>query len=312
MGIKHNYQSPTANDPTREVSSTRWNENHVIDSEVTFPVVASPATPAASKFNLFGKDVGGRVMAAIKGPSGLDATLQPHIARNPMSLWQAAGNSTTITAIGDSALTATGTGTAANWAATNAYTRAKKLEYLVTTAATTAVAGFRQTAAKSWRGNAAGLGGFHFICRFAPATGVTNSTRRLFVGMQASTAAPTDVNPSTLLNMCGVGYDAADTNWQFMSNDGTGTATKIDLGTARPAADRTDWFELMMFAAPNGSSISYTLTNLGTGTVIATGSTSTDLPGNTTALAACGYASVGGTSSVVGIGLGTLYIESDN
>lgn len=311
MGVRHNYTATGTNDGAKQVSKDRWNEDHIISGEVTFPDVSSPAAPSSGNVNVFGRSVGGRMMFAFKGPSGLDATLQPHIGKNPTALWQADGNSTTITAIGAAALTATGTATAHNWASTNIYTQARKLEYLATTAATTAVAGFRGATAKWWRGNAAGLGGFHMICRFAPCTGVTTSTRRCFVGMANSTAAPTDVQPSSITNILGVGYDAADTNWQIMYNDGSGTATKVDTGMARPSADRTDWFELVIFCPPNGSTIYFQFTNLGTG-VTYTANTTTDIPSNTTALAPRGWCSVGGTSSVVGIGLGSLYIESDN
>lgn len=276
--------------------------------------VSTPTAAAASTYKLFAKSVGGRIMPAFIGPSAQDSLLQPHIARNSVAYIQAAGNSTTITNVGTAALTVTGTATAANVATTNVYTRIRILESLVTVAATTAVAGFYQGAAQYTLGGATAYGGFHLVTRFGPSTGVTTATRRLFVGMSASVAAPTDVNPSTLVNMMGVGYDAADTNMQFMHNDASGTATKIDLGASfpRPSADRTKMYELDIFAAPNADNdFSYTVTDLGTGAVASGTVTGTDVPAVTTLLAFRGYSSVGGTSSVTGIALADMYIETD-
>lgn len=274
-------------------------------------LTSEPSAPEAGNLTLYAKKVGGRVMPKMKGPSGLDTSLQPNIARNKIAYALPNGNGTTITYLG-CALSATGTATALNVATTSLYTQMRGVEYLVTTAATTAVAGFRSAAAQFWRGNAAGRGGFHFICRWGPATGVSTSTNRSWVGLRASTSAPTDVEPSSQVSAIGMGWDAADTNIQIMHNDGTGTATKIDLGASFPVptADRAKVYELALFAAPNGSSVDYEVTDLTTGAV-ATGTLSTDLPASTTLLTPLGYSSVGGTSSVIGICLYSLYIETD-
>lgn len=274
---------------------------------------SAPSTPAAGRISHFLKNVGGRLMPAFKGPTGLDSTLQPHTGLNRVAKWQAAGNSTTITADGAAALTAIGTATAANVATTNIHTLMRRLEYLVTTAATTAIAGYRYTGALWSRGGLAGYGGFHYVCQWGPATGVTTATNRGFNGLRNLTAAPTDVEPSSLVNLIGMGWDAADTNIQMMHNDASGTATKIDLGASFPvpSADRTKAYELVLFASPaDTSQVQYRVTDLGT-LAVASGSITTDLPTTTTFLAPQGWMSVGGTSSVIGIALGQLYIETD-
>lgn len=276
-------------------------------------VSTDPSAPAAG-VRLFARKKGGRRLAAMIGPSGLDTSLQPFFGSNCVSFVRPNGNGTTLSTVG-LALTATGTATAANWASTNLHSSMRRIDYLVTTAATTAVAGFRGAAQQFWRGNGAGLGGFYYVCRWAPATGQATATKRAFCGMAASVAAPTDVNPSTLLNILGMGKDAADANWQFMANDGTGTATKTDLGAsfAVSSTDRAKVFELSMFCAPNSSTVDWQVTDLTTGSV-ATGTVSAaaDLPSNTTALNPWTYVSVGGTSSVIGLALFSLYIETDN
>lgn len=275
-------------------------------------VASSPATPPTDTVRMFGRKVAGKMFPAFIGPSGLDSILQASFARNKVAQFSALPGSAVLTSATGMALTATGTATAKTPSTTNLYGQTKGVEFLVTVAATTAVAGWRSTVAAYWRGTRAGEGGFFFVCRFGAATGVATSTRRAFVGLVASTAAPTDVNPSTQVNMCGMGIDAADANWQFMTNDQTGTATKIDLGAAfaRATVDRTGVFEVAMFCAPNAAVIYYECTNTLTGDVV-TGSVTTDLPQNTVFLTQKGWTSVGGTSSVVGQMLSSLYIETD-
>jgi hypothetical protein len=120
------------------------------------------------------------------------------------------------------------------------------------------------------------------------------------------------VNPSTLTNICGMGYDDADTSIQFMHNDGSGTATKIDLGAGfpKPDVDLTSVYEIALFAPPGTTqSLGYEVTNLVTGAV-ATGVVASDIPPATQLLTPYGYMSVGGTSSVIGFATMGLYIET--
>ena len=281
--------------------------------QLRLPLITTPAAPAADGLKLFGRKVGGRMMPAFMGPSGLDSSVQPTFARNKMGLFMPAGNGGADSQMG-LVVTAAGTATTENVATTNLHTYMRRRSWRVTTASTTAVAGLRGGALQ-WTlgGNAAGLGGFHLVWRWGPATGVATATHRSFVGMRNTTAAPTDVNPSTQTNICGMGYDAADTNIQFMHNDGSGTATKIDLGASfpKPNTDLASVYEIAMFAPPGTTqSLSYEVTNLATGAV-ATGTITTDIPTTTTLLNPYGYMSVGGTSSVIGFATMGLYIESD-
>jgi hypothetical protein len=281
--------------------------------QLRLPAIATPTPPAAGGAKLFGRNVGGRFMPAFVGPSGLDSSVQPFLARNKVSFFSPIGNSTTVSASGLS-LSATGTANGLNVATTNLHTRMRRLGWLVTTASTTAVVGVRHAAAQ-WTvgGNGAQLGGFHCVWRWGPDSGVANAAHRAFVGMRGSTAAPTDVNPSTLTLMCGMGYDSADANIQFMHNDGAGTATKIDLGPSfpKPVTNQTEVYEVALFSPPGTTQVlHYEVTNLNTGAV-ATGTVTTDLPTATQLLTPWSMMSVGGVSSVVGIAVMGLYIESD-
>lgn len=284
---------------------------------LTMPAVVSPVTPSADTGLLFAHDTGGRVMGYFVGPSGVEYAFQPHVGRNRRREWQPICGSTTVLVVGCTVPTATGTATSATRSTTNLHQFMERIDYLVTAAATNAVAGFRGTNATATgmavhMGNVANVGGFHFICRWGPATGVSTSTTRGFCGLTSATGAPTDVQPSSLTNMFGMGWDAADTNIQFMTNDGSGTATKTDLGAsfAVPTVDRTSVYELAMFCPPNSTTLKYTVSDLVSGAE-ASGTVTTDLPAVNTVLTPRGWASVGGTSSVIGVALMSLYIETD-
>jgi hypothetical protein len=277
------------------------------------PAIATPATPAASGLKLFGQSVAGRIMPTFVGPSGRDSALQPYLGRNKIALWSASGNNLADTQLG-TILGSTGTSTGVNVATTNFRTRMRWREWLVTTASTTAVAGLRQTALQfSVGADIPNTGGFLMGLIWSPATGVSNASHRAFAGMRASGAAPTDVNPSTLTNMVGMGYDSADANIQFMHNDGSGTATKIDLGASfpKPNVDRTAVYQIEMFSPPGTTqAVHYLVRDLVSG-ASSSGTVTTDIPGPTTLLALQNYISVGGVSSVVGLGASTFYIETD-
>ena len=313
MGIKHTYQSGTANSGTAEVSSTRWNQDHTVDGPVPVAQTAAGTSitpPSSGNTTLFARSFGGRGMFGAADPSGDTHLFQPFLGDGSALIWVPLAGSSTVTAIGGSAPTATGTATSVSLATTNRFTRMKRIAALVTTAATTAVAGFRHALAPvTIGGGAAGDGGFFFVQRWGPSTGVATSTTRAFCGMQAGTGAPTDVNPSGIANHIGMGWDSGDTNIQFMRRDGA-TTTKIDLGASfpRPSADNTKAYELVMYSPPGTTqSVSYQITDLISGAV-ATGTVTTLLPSTTTLLAPSVWMSVGGTSSVIGVVMMSLYL----
>lgn len=236
-------------------------------------------------------DVGGKLYAG-----GVE--VQPDDSR---WAYEPIPNATTAGSASGCAVTAAGTATASGaLATTNGQTRTRHLKYRVTTAATTAIASARHANVSHCRGN-----GFAVNLNCGPDTGVstTSGTDRFFMGLRGSTAAPTDVEPSSLTNIVGLGYDSADANVQIMHNDASGTATKVSTGWAVPTTDSSAMYRLHLWCDPGASLIHYRATNLGDGSVV-TGDLTTDLPVASTFLGLCEYHSVGGTSSVVGIALG--------
>jgi hypothetical protein len=142
---------------------------------------------------------------------------------------------------------------------------------------------------------------------------VATSTTRGFCGLRSATGAPTDVNPSTYADVLGMGWDSGQTNIQILRRTGSGTTQFIDLGASfpRPSADRSKVYELSLFCPPGGSTVGYEVTDLGTAAV-ATGTLVDNLPASTTLLNPLISMSVGGTSSVSGLNLFSLYIETDD
>jgi hypothetical protein len=283
------------------------------DGDLVLAVNAAVTQPPAG-VKISSLQIGGRSLPAFKDAStSADAPLQPSLAQVRVSIWQGVSGSNAPDVSGTATLTATGNATAANIATTNRQTRTQRLEYLVTTAATSAVAGWRYpNLGWSVGGAAADEGGFFYVCRWGPATGVATTTNRAFCGMANVTNAPTDVEPSTITNIIGMGWDAADANIQIMHR-GAGAVTKVALSASFPVptADRTKAYELAMFSPPGSTqSVSYAVTDLGTGAT-ATGTITTNMPTNTTLLAPRGWMSVGGTSSVIGVALMSCYLETD-
>jgi hypothetical protein len=226
--------------------------------------------------------------------------------------WAAVGNDTTATAMGI-VVTGTGTATAASVALTNVHTATKRLEYAVTPASTSAVAGLRQDTAQYALGDPANrYGGFHFSTTFGLSRGSdAGASRRMFAGMTSITAAPTDVEPSTwAADAIGVGADAADANWQIMHCVSTNAMTKVDTGLAKNDADAMQMYTLNILAQPQGGqSVTVRLTRLSDG-VYSERILTTNLPAVTQLLAWQLYASVGGVSSVIGVAVSNVYIKT--
>jgi hypothetical protein len=269
---------------------------------------AAPATPSAGNVSSYARAYANRGMRAIVNSDASEQLMQPFLGKKSYGMVQPVWASTTMTYVGMGSVSTTGTATAATYATTNLFTTMKRVEYLQTAASTTNVAGFRWGAHLFSRQS-----GFHAVFRVGLATGVATSTHRLFVGLQASTSAPSDVNPSTLVNVIGLGCDAADTQLQLMVNDGSGTAVKVALGAsfAKATADRTSAYEVALYCAPGASVIGYEVTDLVTNAVARGTVDSTDLFASTTALCPNCYMSVGGTSSVVGLALMSFYSETE-
>lgn len=269
----------------------------------------TPATPANSA-TLFVQEKAGRQTPAWMGEDGVVWEFAPNPATSKLAEWSASGNGTAVStwAINNSE---TGTATTRNVASTNLFTSVRRLGY-VTAASSGSSAGTRHNNTQFWRGNAAGLGGFVYVARFGFSTANTTN-KQAFVGFRNSASAITaNTNPSSLTNIIGFGIDATQTSLRWMVNDGSGTATTVDLGANFPSnTTDTDWYEAIIYARPNAGTVYYHITNLSTGNT-ASGSATTDLPSSTTFLCPHIYISNGSDAVAVGIDVSQYSILTKN
>lgn len=276
---------------------------------LTLPNNQTPDVPAPGNGTIFMKQIAGRMMAAQIGPSGLDTALQPHLGGNKIGLWLPPGNGTTAPGVvGMAALTVTGTATTRAVAITNVLTRMTRLAY-VSAATAASLAGVREAAAKFTTGAGNGLGGFFVRYRFGVSDAASVSGARMFVGLLASTAAPTNVEPSTLVNSIGVAQLSTSSNLHLVYGNAT-AKTPIDLGTNFPANSNVDAYELSLFA-PNTGGVYYQVSRLNTAFIAAGFLPSTDTPASTTLLCHQLWRTNNAQALAVGLDICSVYVETD-
>lgn len=226
--------------------------------------------------------------------------------------WMPPGNATTKPGVfGLTALTDIGTATARNVATTNALTRQKRIGF-VSAATAGSLAGTRLGIAQFTLGDDTN-GGFLFSTVFGCSDAATVSGARQFVGVRSSTAAPTNVEPSTLTNVIGVGHGAADTNLQIYFG-GSAAQTPIDLGANFPANTlAADGYLLVLYAPMTPTLDAYRVgwyvERMGTAfsaSGVLTGTVGTQLPALTTLLTFNHSRSNNATALAVGLDIGAM------
>ena len=279
-----------------------------------FSATSDPGASAPGTLTVYAKGVAQRLLLKVVGPSGLDSGLQPILARNKVGMLIPPGNSTAVTVMGAyTAPTAVGTATARTVTTANLFTRMRRIGY-VSAATAGALASVRVSAAQVTVGGALG-GGFFKVIRFGISDATLVSNARIFVGVSASTAAATNVEPSTLTNCIGIGAGAADTNLKIFYGGST-ARPPIDLGANFPSnTTNTDVYELALFAPPNTADVHYEVTRLNTGhtaagTLLSNGGVA--LPSTTTLLTYLQAWRSNNTAAVaVGLDIMSDYIETD-
>lgn len=276
-----------------------------------------PAVPPSDTLTLFTRNIANRMMAAQIGPSGLATSLQPLLARNKIGYWCPPGNATTVPGVfGITALTANGTATSRTVATTSLATRMRRIGYPSSATAGT-FAGARLGVAQFSPGSGSPDGsGFMLIERWIESDPAVVSGRRAFHGVTATTAAFTNVEVSTLLNLVGICQLSTDATQWYWIGAGSSAQAPVAIGTAvgAPGGNSTTAWELAIFA-PNGTANTYhlQLTNITTGAVATRTMTGAAafLPQSTTLLSWNAWATNNATALAVGIDLCSLYIETD-
>jgi len=200
-----------------------------------------------------------------------------------------ANNSTTETTSGGVTIATTGSTIARSVASTNFATKQIRKGFYASVVSTGRYTGTRGSALLWYMG-----GGWRYVCEVYISDTAYGSGCRQFYGMIGQTTDLTYNDTTTvasMLNVIGVGSDAADANLQIFHNDGSGTCTKVDLGANFPAnrtagAAMTTTYSIELYNANSGTDVIYRVTNNELGE-IAEGTISTNLPLDTQGLNFC-------------------------
>jgi|GEM_PF-2624753 len=228
-------------------------------------------------------------------------------ARRRYVEWFPNVNTTTLNAQGLTA-TVTGTATAAAMSNTSMFSQSPRLIF-ASAASAGSSAGVNGAQLIVWRGSSSDRGGFYLLMRFG--WEVPQAQGRCFAGLRGSTAAIGNVNPSTLTDIIGVGFDSGQATMRMLFNDASGTASAVDLGANFPSNAGHDFYELMLAAEPAASEVKWRVERLNSGH-IATGTINSDMPAAGTFLTPYLWGNNGTTAAAVQIALHTMYLENSS
>ena len=251
-------------------------------------------------------------MPRIIGPSGMDTPLQPNFQSSHVFMVQPAATTTAPVAFGGTIATAATMSAQITVASANRWLATWRKRFTTSTSAGNAT-GMRTGYIRWYRGSATGFGGFYFRAQFGSDINLNGGQK--FVGL-ANSNSQLAGDPSALVNMIGMGWDAADAdtgNWYLMRNDGSDTATKVDLGATHASrVNTTHGYDLIMFCPPgDASSIFVRITNIHTGVTFLDTSYDTDIPAVNTGMCFKAEVRNGAVAANDSIDVSRVYIESD-
>lgn len=260
---------------------------------------------------LFTKSNLGRRMLGQQDVSGDSYRYQPSVYDYTERYMQAlGGNTATVYNLG---ITSAVTGSSASVAlGTGSYFAQVNRLAINAAASSGASATNRSNGLIVYRGNASGRGGFHFMSRGGVGSAASNATLRWWTGLYGTNSTIGNVEPDTLVNMVGFGINAGETTVHFYTNDGSGTASRTDLGASFPANTlSTDMYTFEIWCAPNASTIYWRALRENTGDVTS-GSVSSDLPSNTVFMHPQIWINTGTTATAVSWHFNKMAVSSKN
>lgn len=264
--------------------------------------VTTPTAPASGGIKIYSKNIAGNSIPYVKTPDGVETAVQPSLFMGKMPVWVGFASGTTApVTMGGTIATAATMGTA-NPASTNEWTKYQRKTYTTST-----TAGNQSGLRQSYTQFSSATGGFFAHFKFGQTIALNGEQK--FIGMCASTAA-LGGDASALTNIIGMGINAADVNgnWYLMYNDGTGTATRVDLG-ANAVRNTTDGYELNIYVGPGSSTYYVYIKNLATGADVYNGSLTTDVPASSTLLAWKAECRNGAVAAATNLHMAATYIQ---
>jgi hypothetical protein len=249
----------------------------------------------------------------------MDYTLQPAQWRQKVGMFNP--STAAVSGVFGASFTVVGTLAVRTLASTSLFTRMRRLGYTSTAATAGALFSIRNAAAQFSTGNGSGLGGFFQSIRFAVTDAAVVSGARMFLGVSSTTAAPTNVEPSTLLNCFGVGQLSTDNTQLYLFYGGSAAQTAIPLGTGFPCIQATAGiangipYDFMIWCPPNSNGvINWQLERIGGASTAGTITPTTpgvQTPANTTMLNTFMYRTNNATALAVGMDIINIYTETD-
>lgn len=275
-------------------------------------VSTTDPSPPTGGIIQYSKLIAGRHMPKIIGPSGIDTVMETGWSGNSKFILVPQNATTAPLCIGGAITTAVTISHQQTIASANPWLATRRTRFACSTTAGNN-SGARTAYAQWFSGSAARFGGFFFRTQFG--TGTNLNGGQCFIGLCASTAAlaATAGAVSNLINSVGCGYDTTDSsagNWQFYHNDGSGTATKVDLG-ANAVRNTTHGFDLIIACAPNSNEFFVRIVNLHSNVVVLDTSYTTDVPAVNTGLAFKAEVNNGAVAAANSLEFAKVYIETD-
>ena len=179
---------------------------------------------------------------------------------------------------------------------TTAYNKMAPVEAIAATS-TTSIAGFYQPVNSIARLDGLFSESIRVTLEFSPCSGSSNTNKQGFIGISSTTGAPTDVDPSTLLNILGFGFNSSDTYFNLLARS-TGSVTKIATTIPKPTADRSSVYRVIIESV--GGTLYLSLEEVSTSSTknIWQTSSSQVFPVISTMMSMRGWVSAGGTNNL--------------
>ncbi len=229
------------------------------------------------------------------------SNLQPQLSSLRHSFFLPDGNGTTISSIGFP-VTSVGTATTRNVASTNLVTRARRIGY-VSSASAGSLAGIYQATAQYTSSRT------HLVCYFAISDATLVSGARMFIGFTASTSAPTNVQPSTIVNSIGLAQLSTDATQFYVVMGGSSTSGSFPFpsGTSvAPALNKL--YKLEMLSDETNEIWEVSLKDMSTGTTVS--DTFGSAPSKSTFLGFRAWRTNNATASAVGLDITDIHAET--
>ena len=308
--------SPTGSGTTNQLAY--WSSSSVLTSMSKVTAVsgslhladdASTTAASSGSVTIHSSSVAGRSTLSWLDDLGFRRYTQEFNGYKKIFMWTAQGDATTSSTLGFD-FSATGTATYRQPTNSTIFTQARRIGY-VSSASASSQSGIRHGIVNFTLGNTARKGGFLYSALWGVSDAATVADSRVFVGF-ANTAGTIGTGEPSTAPGHHVAFlaDSTDNNLQFACR-GAGSVTKVDLGASFPAKSfNTDLYRTTIFAPPMATAIGYHIINFTTGAE-ASGTVTTNLPGNNTLMGCQVWRGNGATALAVGIDVSYQYLETD-